>query len=71
MEEEQSSQPKRQRKITEYTQMHQQKHGGTPKAVGDGGNKAPGMEGVDEEIVGVAIRNASKTPPSQDVAPSL
>ena len=71
MEEEPLSQPKRQRKITEYAQMQQQKHAGTPKARGDGGNKVLGPEGEDEGTMGAVVKNAENNPTSQDNPPSL
>ena len=71
MEEEPLSQPKRQRKITEYAQMQQHKHAGTPKARSDGGNKALEPEEVEEGIMGAVAKKAASNPTSQDNPPSL
>ena len=68
MEKEQVSQPERQRKITEYAQMQ---HGGTPKTMGDVGNKEPRLAGEEEGIVGVAAKSVEKNAPSQETTSSL
>ena len=71
MAEEQASQPKRQRKITEYTQMQPQKHGGMPDIIGEVGNKEPRLVGEEEEIVGVVAKSVEKTAPSQETTSPL
>ena len=71
MDEEHLSQPKRQRKITEYAQMQQQKYGVASKVMGDTENKK--LKSGDEEkgVVEGAAKSVDKNLPSQSTAPSL
>ena len=71
MEEEQSSQPKRQRKITEYAQMQQQKQGMTSKVTGEAGNKPPKVGDEEKGTAEGTVKSVDKNTPSQDMAPIL
>ena len=71
MEEEHLSQPKRQRKITEYAQMQQQTHSVMPKEKGEERSKAPRLEGEEESVTNGMEKSTGKNLPSQDTAPSM
>ena len=71
MEAEQLSQPKRQRKITEYAQMQQQKQGMTSKVTGEAGNKPPKVGDEEKGTAEGTVKSVDKNTPSQDMAPIL